>query len=316
LLALALTAALAWAESVDPATVRVLKKQYAELTRENQALVAQHKALLTKQSEVAAEIEKLQESGPGLLGRLKLERLLAANLDLSNQLTDLATRLTANEKSRNTAREAIFQAYNAELEDVVREMRQTRDRQAALALAHRFYALREARDPWRSPLSLESDFLGRVVEVSGADGPDELLVKAELLTDLAAKVRATIRELEKELTRLRRELKLSAEMSNMVKEMNLFEEGSRFSRRAEGQTKPTETQPSGPTSDVGRGLLPDEEQKPAPGADRAARSLQQEIKQLEDEIGALTQLARQLSARADELRKRAVELRRRDAGDK
>jgi prefoldin subunit 5 len=295
----------------DPATVIVLKKQYQELANEYRALMAKQKDLLARQGQLANEIEKLQESDPGIIGRLRLERLLASNLELSNQLSQTASLLAANEKARNQKRDAIFRAYTTEMEVVVRQMRQTRDRQAAAALAHRFYELQERRRPWESPLTVETDFGARVVEVKETDGPDELVAKADMLSDLAVKVRGAARDVGKEIARLKREMKLAAEMNSMLKEMNLFEEGTRLERRDDSTTHQTEPPPTEEPKTVAPPLV--EEQDLRPGVGRAAKSLLQEIRKLENEQKVLNELAQALSAKADELRRRAARLRQKDA---
>ncbi len=300
----------------DPPSVQPLKAQYVAWANDYRDLAVKQKDLLARQSQLAAEIEKVQESNPGVLARLRLERLLAANLELSNQLSDIAAGLSANDKARAGLRDDIYRAYTNEMENVLREMRQAPDRRAAGALAHRFYELRELRAPWQTATVAETDFGRQVVEVSDRDGPDELNAKADLLADLAAKVRTAIRDLEKEVQRLRREAKLANDMNAMVKEMNLFEEGVRFGRRPDEGTRPPESplpSASSTAPDAGRPppILP--EQQAVAGAERAAHSWSAEIKRLEHEIAALNQLLRELTARADELRKKARELRQRNA---
>jgi hypothetical protein len=309
-------AAPAAAPTPDPPVVRSLKAEYQGLVAAARALTARQKDLLARQNAQAREIEALQDSEPGLLGRLRLERLLAANLALSNQLSEIAADLAANDKARGGVREAVYRAYTNEMEEVVRNLRQATDRGAARRLAHRFYELLERRAPWQTVAVPEGDFSRTAVEVGDQDSAQDLSAKADLLADLAAKVRAAIADVDKEIQRLRRETKLATEMNAMVKEMNLFEEGARFTRRPEDAARVPETLPNPPTGADDRALLATPllpEQQEALGAERAAKSWSNEVKRLEDERKALSQLLSELTARADALRKAAHERKSRDA---
>lgn len=319
LLAAAMVLCVAWPpvaeaaeKSKDPAPVQALKSQYGALVAQHKLQIKRQRQLLARQGALADEIEKLQESEPGILARLRLERLLAENLELSNELTEVAQALTTNENTRVTKREEIYGAYSVAMEAVARRMRQAGDRKQAARIAHRFYELRQLRWKWRGATTIEADFSRLVVTESELDGPTELLAKADILTDLVGKIRGAIREIDRRIRRLTREQKLGEDFDAMVKEMNLFEEGARFVRRPEDSGR-TDDDPPGPSTesdDAGLHLPPlDSTQDAAPGSDRAGRSIQSEIKRLEDEKKVLLKLAFDLSVKANELRRKAEKLR-------
>ena len=305
--------AFAQVEPFDPPTVRLLKTQYQQLVDEYRGLVENQKSLLEQQAKIADEIESIQDSNPGLLGRLRLEKLLARNLEISNQLSEVAQWLSQNAQARQAKRDVVYRAYTAEMEQVVRQLRETPDRKAATGLVHRFYVLEQNRAPWWTQLSIENDFSGLAVVESESDGPDELLAKADILTDLVGKIRLAKRELDREIQRLQREAKLSQEMNHMVKEMNLFEEGTKFLRETTKSNEPTVSPPAEGTESGAHvpplTLEPDK----TPVGERAAKSIDADIRRLKHERALLDRLENQFSAKADELRKKARELRRRES---
>ena len=301
-------------ESTDPDPVQRLKIEYRELAGQHEELVRRQKSLLAEQREVADEIEKIKASDPGWLARMRLERLLARNLEVSRQLVEIARRLAENERRRLKLQDRIYHAYTLEMERVVKLLKRTANKKQAADLARRFYELQVRRQRWRSPTAIETDFSLFEVEVDPLDGPEELIAKAQLLEDLVTKIKAAISRIDKRIDRLRREFRLTSEMRDMVREMNLFQEGTRFHTGGRGDARPTEPTPEEP-------VVPDEEpgvhipplasdQGDVPGADRETVSIQREIKQLEAERKYLVQLAVQLSAKAAELRRRANQMRR------
>ncbi len=299
----------------DTGAIKVLKSQYKALTGRHKLLLKDQRELLSQQNKLADEIEKLQDSGPGILGRMRLERLLAENMRLSQELNEVAKSLSDNDKARDRKRGAVYRAYSTEMEVTARKMRQTGDRKRATQLAHRFYELRELRWQWRTARTVEADFSRLVVKVSDLDGPKELTAKAQILDDLVRKIRAAIREIDKKIKRLRREKKLGEDFDTMVKEMNLFEEGARFLRRPdEGDRTDPDEAPQADADESGLHVPPlDPTAKMAPGADRADKSIQAEIKRLKHEKALLKKLAGDLAAKAKILRRKADELRARES---
>ncbi|MDP8224866.1 MAG: hypothetical protein P9L99_16015 [Candidatus Lernaella stagnicola] len=295
---------------VDTSTIRLLKAQYGALAGQHRLLLKQQRELLRKQGDLADEIEKVQDSDPGILGRMRLERLLAENLDLSNRLNEVAKSMAANEEARVSKREALFRVYTTEMERVARKLRHAKGRKDAKNLADRFYELRQSRRKWRTARTVESDFSRLIVEENDTDGPDELLAKAEILSDIVRKIRDAIREINRDIMRLQREKKLGEDFDTMVKEMNLFEEGARFMRRAdEGRDDGDEAvQPE--VDDSGLHVPPiDSSEQAPPGSVRAGRSIEAEIKRLKAEKKLLEKLAGDLAGKAKQLRLKAVALR-------
>lgn len=292
------------AEFQDPPNIRVFKQQYEQMHNTYRGLVGRQQQLLARQNHIADEIEQLQSSDPGMIGRMRLDDLLAQNLEVSRELSDLAQQMAANEKTRGAKREEIYQAYTAEMETIVRQIRQTRDKKKAVDLAHMFYELRQRREPWRTAVAVGGrNFSDSVVEEDELDGPEELELKAAILDDLIAKVRLAIKQLDRQINRLKREYKLSNEMDSMIDEMNLFEEGVRFNSEAnDGSTSLPETE------DVH--LPPLEVGKQPGGEDRQySGAIMKEIRKFEAEKKVLEELTADLSAKARKLRARAEELR-------
>jgi hypothetical protein len=323
LLLIALLTALLWAgtslaaaptgDAVDPPTVRNLKAQHKALVLHYRMFVKRQRRLLSQQSDLADQIESLQDDDPGILGRMKLERLLAENLELSNRLNEIAHELSANEKARELKRAAIYGAYTTEMETAARRLRQAADRKQAANLADHFYELRQQRERWRGAATPETDFSRLIVDEDPNDGPKELLAKADILSDVVTKIRGAIRVIDGRIKRLQRERKLGDDFDTMVKEMSLFEEGARFLRRPEdGAGGDDEDQPTTETDESNLHVPPlDPTQAGAPGSDRAERSLSAEIKRLKEEKKVLKKLADDLNARAKALRDKARALRSR-----
>jgi len=304
-------------DSGDPAQVQLLKKQYRALQQQRTELRQEQQQLLTEQAQLADEIEKIKASDPGFIGRIRLERLLARNLEVSRRLDELAVSLAENERNRQRVKENVYGAYTAEMERVVRQMKTTTDQRLAADLARRFYDLHVRREPWRSPTTAETDFSLFEVDVSDEGTPEELLANAQRLDDLVAKIREAIRRIDKNLNQLRREQRLNSEMRDMMRENDLFQEGTRFpstGRGAHGNEATPEPTPV-PDQQAGVHVPPiNEDQGELPGSDRVAQSIQEEIKKLEAERAYLVKLAAKLSAKAAELRKKAKQRQHTDNG--
>jgi len=293
----------------DPATVLSLRRQYTQLLQERKALEFSQNQLLKEQAELADEIERLKASDPGIFVRMRLERLLARNLEVSQQLESIARNLAQNETARQEKRQQLYNAYTAEMEKVVKLMRHTSNKKAAADLARQFYELQRRREMWRSPTIAKTDYSMFVVEIDSLDGPDEIIAKAEILEDLVNKIRAAIKRIDGRIKRLQRELRLNTEMQDMVHEMNLFQEGTRFQVPGSQPEAAPEEPDVREEIEVHRSPL-GEESGDLPGTDRVALSIKREISKLEQERSYLVQLAAKLSAKAVEFRKKASQIRR------
>jgi len=287
----------------DSPNVRNLKLQYEQMHHAYRGMVSRQQQLLERQNRIADEIERLQSSDPGVIGRMRLDDLLAQNLEVSRELSDLAQQMTANEKARRAKRDAVHQAYTVEMETIVRQIRQTRDKKKAVELAHKFYELRQRREPWSATVAIKRDFSDSVVEEDELDGPEELELKAGILDDLVGKIRLAVRQLERQINRLKREYKLSNEMDSMIDEMNLFEEGIRFeSAEEEGVVgQPDSEDVHLPPLEVGK--------QPGGEGRQYSGAVMREIQKLEAEKKVLEELAAELSTKAAKLRARADKLR-------
>jgi hypothetical protein len=302
--------ATARADTGDPGAVQALKKQFRGLQRAESGLKQEQRKLLEEQGQLADEIEKLKASEPGFIGRMRLERLLARNLEVSQRLDELAAQLAENARARAAMKENIYNAYTAEMERVVQQMKNTTDQRLAADLARRFYDLHTRREQWRSPTTAETDFSLFEVDVSDTGAPAELLANAQRLDDLVTKIRAAVKRIDKNLNQLRRELRLNAEMREMIHENDLFQEGTRFHTgdRTSGVRPPEQTpEPTPPPvqeSGVHVPPIPATQGEP-PGAERVAQSIQEEIRKLAAERAYLIKLAGKLSAKANDLRNKA-----------
>ncbi len=308
---LAMGTGTAFGQANEPNQAQLLKKQYRALQQQQAALRAEQKQLLAEQSKLADEIEQLKASDPGFIGRMRLERLLARNLEVSKRLDELATQLAENERNRRRIKEGVYAAYTAEMERVVRQMKSTTDQRYAADLARRFYELRTRREPWRSATSPESDYTLFEIDVASSGTPEELLANAQRLEDLVAKIREAIKRIEKNLNQLRRELRLNSEMRDMMRQNDLFQDGTRFytGDRFAAQQTPEAPTPETDTGAVHRPPLP-EARGEMPGGDRSSQSIQEEINRLEAERSYLVKTASRLSAKAAELRKKAKQQQR------
>lgn len=293
-----------------------LKRQYRALAAEYRQLERQRKKLLDEQGSLADEIERIKSSEPGIFSRMRLERLLDRNLEVSRGLDEIARKIAGNERRRIALRKKVYQAYTSELERVVELLKQTNNKKLAADYARRFYELRRRRQKWRSPTTVETDFSMFEVESGSLNTADELRGRADLLDDIVVKIREAIKRIDQTIERLGRELRLTREMHEMVRQMNLFEEGTRFhtgDRTMPRSVEPTPEEQVEPEEESSAHIPPlASDQGGVPGADRVTSSIQQEIDQLEKEREYLVTLAAELSSRAAELRKKAKQMDRRD----
>lgn len=308
------------AAKADPPHVKRLIEQYRAFEAQKSLLKKKKNILLTEQNKMADEIEKIKAEDPGLLGRMRLERLLARNLEVSRQLDDTEKGLERNRARRRELKKKIYFAYTAEMETTIVRMRETKDKKAAADLARRFYNLQQRRDPWRSSAYVQQDFSLFKVKIEPLDGPAEILHKADILDDLVAKIRTAIRRIDQRIKVLQRELRLGGEMRDLVSEMNLFQEGVRFHTGGSALPRvldPEEEEPEEPVEESGMHIPPlAAESDSMPGADRATLSIQRESKKLLEERQYLVRLSAKLSAKAADFRKIAKTMRRREKAPK
>jgi len=304
----------------DPPIIKRLIDQYRAYEAQDILLGKRKNELLVEQNKLADEIEKIKAEDPGLLGRMRLERLLSRNLEVSHQLDETEKTIENNQNQRQELKKKIYYAYTGEMENTIRQMRETKDKKAAADLARRFYVLQQRRDPWRISAGVEQDFSLFQVEIEPLDGPAEILNKADILDDLVAKIRTAIARIDQRIKVLQREQRLAGEMRDLVSEMNLFQEGVRFHTGESAQPRvldPDEEQPDEQGEGGGLHIPPlTGESDRVPGSDRATLSIQQEIKKLTEERQYLVRLSAKLSAKAADFRKKARTMHKRESPPK
>ncbi|HPQ68030.1 MAG TPA: hypothetical protein PKW95_02805 [bacterium] len=303
------------AAEADPPVIKRLIDQFRAYEAEKILLDKKKDELLVEQNKLADEIETIKAEDPGLLARMRLERLLSRNLEVSRQLDETEKALEKNRSMRRELKKKIYYAYTGEMESTINQMRETKNKKSAADLARRFYTLQQRRDPWRISAAVEQDFSLFKVEIEPLDGPAEILNKADILDDLVAKIRTAIARIDQRIKVLQREQRLAGEMRDLVSEMNLFQEGVRFHTGESAQPRvldPDEEQPD----EQGEGGLHIPplagESDSVPGSDRATLSIQQEIKKLTEERQYLVRLSAKLSAKAADFRKKARSMRKRE----
>lgn len=306
---------LSFASSIDipsnPVLERMLKK-HKELSAHQEELQVEKQRKINEQTALIDEIDKLkQDSGWNFIDRIRLERLLARNLDISKQLEQLEAQLHANSEEISKFNGSILSEYYKMLEDTVSMINREKDRNKIFQLTRQYLAIRQYMSTYRHSISFEKELALFDLSPDPLDGPSELREKARILRERRKNLLGVINKIDSMIASLKKEWRLAREMRDLVREGNLFDDGTAFST-APRQPKQEQILPEQPVEPVGPGSqypgISTLKQPGAQGSSRPGGEDRSKLDSLSREISRLVQEREHLKKLVEELAEKAAAL--------
>ena len=182
---------------------------------------------------------------------MKLQKLLANQLEVSSDAQKIDARINTNRDKRESLRDRLRRAYDEKLRHIVRRMDLEKNREKALGLSKEFSELRKKARIYGNTPKSEPGLGAFFIKLDSLDGAREINEKIDLLNDRVKNLRSIIRQIDKEIKRLKEERNLAKEMQQILEERNLFEDGALFapSPRTLPVPAPEDGEAGGGTSD-------------------------------------------------------------------
>ena len=211
------------------AQIRLFEKRYDQLVKERKDLLRIRHRSMGLLEELGQTIEKLKaDRNRGILGNVRLQRLLSQHLEMSRKVESFEIDLQRNQENIERLTEQLREAYARKMTQVVEAMTLEKDRGKTLALAREYFRHRERVKKYQSATRPETELAAFSIDLDPLDGPREINEKIDLLKDRVRKLKQVVKQIDREIERLRNEMSLAQEMRQMIEERNLFEDGVLF----------------------------------------------------------------------------------------
>ena len=300
--------------SVDQ-RIRSLEGFLAKNTKEVKTLTHERLKLNLELADLSAQIEKIKsDQNASFMDKMRLKRLLPEHLELSKKLEALDQRIGALTKRGDRVREKLVSAYDEKIAATAQAMTREKNRDKALHLVREYFELLEKARQHRTAADI--DMAGFSVTLDPLDSYQKVSEKISLLRDRAAKLKNLVKQIDKQIKRLRTEKSLATEMQQMIEEGALFEDGVIYSpsprslpvRRPDERPDDTGADDTTGFDEAGVHTSP---LNAGQGGESAVMldSIRKEIRRLEQEKQSLLRLVKMLEAKIREFEKRARELR-------
>ena len=189
--------------------VRAESAEIVRLQAERGRLEGTRDSLLVQRGRLAAEVDRLSTLIDSLKasGRGELQEVLRRSPGLIGRLEERRERLRA--------------AYDREIEALVRRLAQGPDE----GLVRQLVACQKAREALgRGAVSEGAGPGAEALSIREDDGPEEVRQKADLMEDMAGRLRAEATEMERRVRQLETERRLRARVAAFAREIDLFDE--------------------------------------------------------------------------------------------
>ena len=252
IIALILAALAVMAAPLPPAAAEIpeLEAQLAALEAQLEALQAQRQTWLACTDTLAFQIETLKRSDKNGLGvsERKLTKALQESVVLSQRIEALDRQVAAMKNQVEQNRRELQQAYETQIAALLKQIEST-DGPDREGLTRKATSYLSAKLRLQAPLSLAPDTrLVRLVEVSPKDGPELIREKADLVLDVADKLRAELARVNTRLTDLKRQQSMGDKMRQFTEEIAFFDEDLSVGRTIQPQ-EPAAVEPPAETDD-------------------------------------------------------------------
>jgi chaperonin cofactor prefoldin len=297
--------------------VKVLEKRLERLEKKFEELSRSRRRNGNQLDQLTREIQRLKsDADRGILSDMRLKKLLSQHLEMSRKLEKVEESVENNRKDQAVTRGHLVRAYEERMASLVSEMTREKDRSRALELTREFFEFRKKADAYRTVPDKTGEIAAFSIELDPLDGPREINEKADLMRDRIARLEGIVKQIDRQIERLKKQAELAREMRQMIEEGNLFEEGVKFapSPRALPIRRPDEGSTSGSDSDssnydsagVHTSSLLDSDRN----ADRAVRTdaIESEIDRLENQKKFLLKVIEDLKRKVKEFGRKAKEV--------
>lgn len=178
-----------------------------------------HRSRLTAELErLSVRIDSLKAEREGTRAGGALEEALRRSVGLVGRVEAVDRELEGVYRVLKALREQFREAYDREIGALIGRLGETPDR----ALIRQLTALQEAREALAQEGSDKPE--ANLLVIREDDGLDEIRQKADLMEDMAARLRAEVQATERRLRRLREERRLRARFTAFARETTLFDE--------------------------------------------------------------------------------------------
>ncbi|OGG45083.1 MAG: hypothetical protein A3F84_03040 [Candidatus Handelsmanbacteria bacterium RIFCSPLOWO2_12_FULL_64_10] len=210
---IALFASRARAESAE---IDRLEAERGRLGRARDSLLVQRGRLAAEVDRLSARIDSLRAPGGG-----EFREALRRSPRLVGRLEGLDRDLERAGADLEGVRERLRAAYDREIEALVRRLAQGPDE----ALVRQLVVYEKAREALGRGVVSEGAGPGaEALSIREEDGPEEVRQKADLLEDMAGRLRAEAAEVARQVRQLETERRLRARVAAFAREVSLFDE--------------------------------------------------------------------------------------------
>lgn len=206
----------------------MLESKMSTLLSQQKSLEDRGKELKDELDQLSSEIEvlKLQSrSGLGIIGRYKLSRSLKKAQSLSEELQEIEKQRSSLGMEINNIRDILVKEYQDRINSITKKIESTTDPKEREKLLQQAISLNEAKDKTlRHPGHLMQKIEIPQIELSEYDSPNEVREKADLLNDVANKLKERIKLLDTKITELKNEFRIRRKLNQFADELLLFDD--------------------------------------------------------------------------------------------
>ena len=201
----------------DAGDIDALKERRQQVGRMLEALGQQRAVLASGADSLASRIDSLKAEDPDSEG---LQDALRASMVLVKQLTALDQRVEALTLRRAELLDELRLAYDWRIGQIFQRLANESRPELLLYLAQ----LQQEREALGERLAPGQLRYGGEMVIGQDDGPEEIRFKIDLMEDMAARLAAEERHLQKRLGRLEEERRLRERMNTFTGQLSLFDE--------------------------------------------------------------------------------------------
>ena len=215
--------------TASDAKIRAFEKRLEVLENRKLELSRKLRKLKAELDDLSKGISKIKlDKNRGFIANARLQRLLAKHLEISKELEKAESELNRNRESRIKLIKQLRQVYDAKITQIVESLNIEKDKAKQVDLVHEYFTLLEKAARFKTSSTSDSALGNFSIELDPLDGPREINEKIDLLNDRIERLELIIKQIDKEIARLKEKRALAIEMQQMMEERNLFEDGVRF----------------------------------------------------------------------------------------
>ncbi len=207
--------------TAGPAEIQAQQGEWDRLQAVQDSLLALRNRLADELERLSVRIDSLKAETTGARAGGALQEALRRSVGLVARLEAADRSLEGVRAELKALRERLREAYDREIGALIGRLGKTPDQ----ALIRQLTAYQQAREALaRAAAAEQTRPGGELLVIRAEDGPDEIRQKANLMEDMAARLRAEAQTTERRLHRLEEERRLRARVTTFARELTLFDE--------------------------------------------------------------------------------------------